>query len=69
MDRWATAIAVQRFFDEVEERASLVGEERHARIMQRLALARAMLGPSDPLDYLEEWSAPEERYKSKYEGD
>jgi hypothetical protein len=68
MDRWATAVAVQRFFDEAEERASLVGEERHVRIMQRLALARAMLGPSDPLDYLEEWLAPEERYRPKYEG-
>ena len=68
MDRWATAVAVQRFFDEAEQRARLVGEDRHTRIMQRLALARAMLGPSDPLDYLEEWLAPEERYKSKYEG-
>lgn len=68
MDRWANAVAVQRFFDEAEQRASLVGEDRQARIMQRLALARAMLGPSDPLDFLEEWLAPEERYKSKYEG-
>ena len=67
MDRWANAVVVQRFFDEAEKRAGLVGEDRHARIMQRLVLARAMLGPSDPLDYLEEWLAPEERYKSKYE--
>ena len=68
MDRWAAAVAIQRFFDEAERRASLVDVECHARLMQRLALARAMLGPTDPLDYLEEWSAPEELCKSKYEG-
>ena len=66
MDRWANALAVQRFFREAEERAGQVEGERRARIMQRLALAKSMLGPSDPLDYLEEWLAPEERYRSKY---
>jgi hypothetical protein len=66
MDRWENAIAIQHFFREAEEHAALAENERRTRIMQRLALAKSMLGLSDPLDYLEEWLAPEERYKSKY---
>lgn len=66
MDRWKDAIAVQEFFREVDERAALADHERRTRIMQRLALAKSMLGLPDPLDCLEEWLAPEERYKSKY---
>lgn len=40
MSRWENAVAVRRFFDEAEQRAGLVGGDRHMRIMQRLALAK-----------------------------
>ena len=43
-----------------------VETERRDQLMEPLAMARAMLGTMDPLDYLEGWLAPEERYKSKY---
>jgi len=66
MDRWTNTLAVQRFFREAEERISLLEDERSARLMERLTLAKSMLAPSDPLKYLEEWLAPEERYSSKY---
>lgn len=66
MDRWAAAMSIQRFFQDAERRIEDVESQRRAQLMERLALARAMLGTMDPLDYLEGWRAPEERYKSKY---
>ncbi|MER9593941.1 hypothetical protein [Mesorhizobium sp. M0244] len=66
MDRWAAAMSVERFFQDAERRMEDVESERRAQLMGRLALARAMLGTMDPLDYLEGWLAPGERYKSKY---
>lgn len=66
MDRWASAMSVERFFQDAERRIEHVDSGRRAQLMERLALARAMLGTMDPLDYLESWLGPEERYKSKY---
>ncbi|ESY01399.1 hypothetical protein [Mesorhizobium sp. LNJC405B00] len=66
MDRWAAAMSVERFFQDAERRIEDVESQRRVQLMERLALARTMLGTMDPLDYLEGWLAPEERYKSKY---
>lgn len=66
MEKWAAAKAVERFF--IESEAGLAGQEgeRREHLEKRLMLARSMLGTLDPLDYLEDWLAPEERYQSKY---
>lgn len=66
MDRWTVTVAIERFFSEAEKRTALLDGERRTRLMERLALAKKMIGTLDPLDFLEEWLAPEERYKSKY---
>ena len=66
MDRWTKALTVQRFFREAGELVALTEGDRHDRLMQRLALAKSTFGLSDPLDFLEEWLAPEERYTSTY---
>jgi hypothetical protein len=66
MERWAAATAVKRFFLEAESRIGDVEGERCTHLKERLALARSMVGPLDPLAFLAEWLAPEERYKSKY---
>jgi len=66
MDKWAAAMAVERFFEEAERRLGNLEAEHRGRLQERLALARAMLGTLDPLDFLKEWRAPGERYKSKY---
>lgn len=57
---------VERFFDEAGRRLENVVAEHRAKLRERLALARAMLGALDPLDFLKEWRAPVERYTSKY---
>jgi hypothetical protein len=66
MEKWAAATAVERFFQEAEMRLAKVDDERRAEIEARLALARSMLGEQDPLRFLSEWLAPQERYQSKY---
>jgi hypothetical protein len=66
MERWQRAMTVERFFAEVEVRLQGSDDARCKALSERLALARSMLGSVDPLDFLGEWLAPEERYKSKY---
>lgn len=39
-------------------------EERRRRLEERLTLAREMMGSLDPLDFIESWLAPDERYRS-----
>ena len=66
MEKWAAAKSVERFFAEAEARLQDVEDERRDRLQGRLALARSMLGTLDPLEFLEGWIAPEERYTTKY---
>lgn len=66
MEKWAAATAVERFFSEAQARVGEVEGERRGHLTERLALARSMVGDLDPLAFLAEWLAPEERYKSKY---
>ena len=58
---------MERFFEEASRRLDRVEGESRTEIQDRLALARSMLGALDPLDFLKEWRAPAERYKSKYD--
>jgi hypothetical protein len=51
---------------ETETRLEAVEGKRSAELNERLALARAMLGTFDPLDFFADWRTPEERYRSKY---
>ncbi|PDT50850.1 MULTISPECIES: hypothetical protein [Sinorhizobium] len=66
IEKWGKAMTVERFFADAEERLWSADEERRLRLTERLALARAMMGSLDPLDFLESWLAPDERYRSKY---
>lgn len=66
IEKWGKAVAVEQFFAEAEERLATADENRRQLLMKRLALAREMMGSLDPLDFIEKWLAPEERYISKY---
>ena len=63
MNAWASATAVERFFQEAEQHIEGLEGERREHLSKRLTLARSMLGTLDPLEYLEGWLAPHERYK------
>lgn len=66
IEKWANATSVERFFAEAEARLKNVDEIHRGPLQERLNLIRSMVGTLDPLDFLNEWVAPEERYKSKY---
>ncbi len=67
IEKWGQAITVERFFAESEARLKNVTNDRQEHLKERLALARSLMGTLDPLDFLGEWLAPCERYKSQYE--
>lgn len=69
MDRWASTVSVERFFLEAETRVDGLDGERKDMLLERLRLARSMLGTLDPLEYLEGWIAPDEIYKTKFDQD
>ncbi|SHF84136.1 hypothetical protein SAMN05444273_1171 [Litoreibacter ascidiaceicola] len=69
MDRWASTVSVERFFLEAETRVEGLDGERKDKLLERLRLARSMLGTLDPLEYLEGWIAPDEIYKTKFDQD
>jgi hypothetical protein len=66
IEKWGQVMVVGRFFAEAEERLENVPEARQEHLKERVALARLLVGTLDPLDFLEDWLAPGERYKTRY---
>lgn len=64
--QWSAAMSLEHFFREAETRIAQAPEDRRVSLSERLERARSMVGTLDPLDFLEDWVAPEERYKSIY---
>ena len=62
-------MSLEQFFREAEVRIAEAPVERQGPLSERLALARSMVGTLDPLDFLEGWVAPDERYKTRYPDD
>lgn len=66
IQQWSAAMKIEDFFREAEIRIVKAPLDRQKQLSERLALARLMIGTLDPLDFLAEWIAPEERYKPRY---
>lgn len=69
IQQWSAAMSLEQFFREAEVRIAAAPVERQGPLSERLALARSMVGTLDPLDSLEGWIAPDERYKTRYPDD
>jgi hypothetical protein len=69
IQKWAAAMSIESFFREAEERLAGVETDRHQALSSRLHLARSMMGTLDPLEFLEQWVAPDERYTRQYPED
>jgi hypothetical protein len=68
IQHWADVTAVETFLAGVDQRANhLTGNDRKL-VLERLALARQLLGNQDPLAAFRSWRAPHERYQSIYPG-
>ena len=66
IEKWGRAITIERFFADAAERLKSADDDRRQRLEGRLALAKAVMGSVDPLDFIESWVAPEERHRSKF---
>ncbi|GAA5624735.1 hypothetical protein Brsp04_04637 [Brucella sp. NBRC 12952] len=66
MQEWQDAITVQSFFADAISRLDGLDDARRATIMERLEKAQTLIGSTDPLSFLEQWIAPDERYKTKF---
>ena len=61
IDAWAEAKRIEEFFDDAERQAADLSVEERALILERLKLAREMVGSPDALRMLRSWRAPDER--------
>lgn len=61
INAWAKAKSIEEFFADAERRAAGLGDDEKAVILERLKLARQMVGSTDALQWLRSWKAPEER--------
>jgi hypothetical protein len=62
---WAEVNRIEQFFSDVEKRAQeLENDEKHA-MLERLRLARELIGSTDALDHFLDWESPDERFKNK----
>ena len=68
IEKWGRAMTIERFFMAAAERLKTTDDDRRQQLEERLGLARATMESVDPLDFIESWTAPEERYRSKFSG-
>lgn len=61
IDRWGTASRIEQFFRDAEQRAAVLSDDERLRLLDRLKLAREMVGSIDALDRFLAWRAPDER--------
>ena len=61
VDAWALADRIERFFDDAERRASALGSDDRAGLLDRIRQARTLLGGTDAFVRLQQWKAPSER--------
>ena len=60
---WGSAMTVERFLKDVEERAKMLPADECQQILERLRLAREFVGTQNPLDFFMSWKTPLERYQ------
>ena len=60
---WADVMNVERFLQEVQDRASHLPSGEREAILDRLRLAHEFVGTQNPLDFFLSWKTPQERYR------
>lgn len=61
IDRWAEVNRIAQFFSEAERRAGDLGDVERLKLLERLRLARELIGSIDALEHFMAWRSPEER--------
>jgi len=61
ISEWEKVNQIEQFFRVAEQQAASLGEEDRDRLLERLRLARELVGSIDALDHFLKWKSPEER--------
>jgi hypothetical protein len=61
IDTWAEAKRIEDFFADAERRAADLSDDEKLIILERLGLAREIIGSTDALKRFKSWKAPDER--------
>lgn len=61
IDAWGEVNRIEQFFRDAESRAASLEPEEQAHVVERLKLAREMIGSIDALNYFRQWRTPTER--------
>lgn len=69
IDRWTKTMAVERFFQTIEDRAGDLPTAEADQLMERVKLGRSFVGANDPLAFLLDWKTPVELYQPRYDSD
>lgn len=63
---WAEIKARSEFLERLEQDIVRLAESERAPLEARLALARELIGPTDPMPHFRVWRAPAERYTPRH---
>lgn len=66
---WSKANATEHFFSDLQLKAECLPEGTRASVIQRIDLARSLVGERDALEAFGAWLAPDQRYESRYPED
>ncbi len=58
---WGEATRIDNFFKHAEKRAASLSDDKKLKMLERLRLAREMIGSVDALDHFLAWRSPSER--------
>lgn len=61
IEAWGEATRIDNFFKDAEKRAASLSDDQKLKMLERLRLAREMIGSVDALDHFLAWRSPAER--------
>lgn len=61
IDQWAESNRIERFFQDIEQRTESLDEDEKLKVLERLTIARELIGSTDALEHFFRWRSPDER--------
>lgn len=61
IEAWAESNRIEQFFKDAERQAASLNDADRAKLLERLKLARELIGDLNALDHFMAWKSPDER--------
>jgi hypothetical protein len=61
IDSWSESNRIEQFFQDAERRTAELEEDKKLKTLERLKIARKLIGSIDSLDHFIKWRSPDER--------